>query len=126
MKCLSWLTAAAVIMSPAVGVAQSYATGGASDWSGAYVGGHLGYAFQDDDDDERLVFDTDLNGAYGDTVATSAGADAFSPGFCGGFAQGTTPGAGCEDDEDGVDVGLRAGYDYQFAGTNLSSGRSST
>lgn len=86
----------------------------AQDWQGPYVGGHLGYGFQPDDDDERILFDTDLDGQFGDTVRTGAGADAFSPGFCGGRATGPTPADGCDDDDDGAEFGLRAGYDWQM------------
>lgn len=86
----------------------------AQDWSGPYVSGVIGYAASDTDSGETLVFDTDQNGSYGDTVRTSSNADAFSPGFCDGTATGPTPGAGCTDDDDaGLDIGLRAGYDWQ-------------
>lgn len=86
----------------------------AQDWQGLYVGGHAGYGFQPDDDDETIQFDTNLDGTFGDTVNTTAPANAFSPGFCGGRAFGTTPGLGCEDDNETIDYGLRAGYDWQF------------
>ena len=86
----------------------------AQDFQGAYIGGHVGYGFQPDDDGETILFDTDLDGTYGDTVNTTAPANAFSPGFCGGQASGPTPADGCGDDEDGVDAGLRGGYDWQF------------
>ncbi|WP_240623365.1 outer membrane protein [Brevundimonas lutea] len=84
------------------------------DWTGFYAGGHVGGMPQLDEDDETLLFDTDLNGEYGDTVRTMAGDDAFSPGFCGGGALGATPGAGCDEDEFGVEAGVRLGYDRQF------------
>jgi len=90
------------------GVAQ------AQDWQGPYVGGFAGYGFQPDDDDETIQFDTDLNGTFGDTVNTTAPANAFSPGFCGGRANGPTPAAGCADDDDSFDYGVRGGYDWQF------------
>ncbi len=86
----------------------------AQEFRGAYVGGHLGYGFQPDDNDETIRFDTDLDGAFGDTVNTTAPADAFSPGFCGGQATGPTPADGCDDDEDGADFGVRGGYDWQM------------
>lgn len=90
------------------------ATASAQDWSGAYIGGHAGYAFQPEDDDETILFDTDLDGTFGDTVNTTAPANAFSPGFCGGRANGPTPADGCSDDEDNGDVGLRGGIDWQW------------
>jgi opacity protein-like surface antigen len=84
----------------------------AGEWAGPYVGGHLGYGFLADDS-ERLDFDTDLDGAFGDTVRFANGADAFAPGFCAGEARGTNAGAGCSEDDDSVDFGLRAGYDWE-------------
>lgn len=85
----------------------------AQEWNGLYVGGHVGYGFLHDKD-ETVVFDTNLDGRYGDTVNTTAPANAFSPGFCDGAANGNNAGAGCSDDEGGVDAGVRIGYDRQF------------
>jgi outer membrane immunogenic protein len=84
------------------------------DWTGLYVGGQLGYAFQPGDDDETILFDTNLDGNFGDTVNTSAGANAFSPGFCGGSANGSTPANGCDDDRDGLEYGAHVGFDYDM------------
>jgi outer membrane immunogenic protein len=83
------------------------------DWTGFYVGGQLGYGFQPSDDDESILFDTNLDGNFGDTVNTSAPANAFSPGFCGGAANGTTPADGCDSDRDGIEGGVHVGYDWQ-------------
>lgn len=85
----------------------------AQDWTGPYVGGHVGYSNLADDADETLLFDTNRDGAYGDTVNTTAPANAFSPGFCGGAPNGDNAGAGCEDDDNKAGYGLRAGYDWQ-------------
>jgi outer membrane immunogenic protein len=60
-----------------------------------------------------VTFDTNLDGSFGDTVMTAAGANAFSPGFCPGVPQGLTPAAGCVREDDGVDFGGRVGYDWQ-------------
>jgi outer membrane immunogenic protein len=103
------LGAAAVLI--AAGAAPAYAQS-ASDWSGPYVGGFVGYSFGSDDGDETLLFDKDLDGAYDDTIVTAAGANAFGPGFCGGRGTSAVPGDGCEDDDDGVSGGVRAGYDW--------------
>ncbi len=83
-------------------------------WTGFYVGGQLGYGFQPSDNDETILFDTNLDGSFGDTVNTAAGANAFSPGFCGGTALGATPGAGCGEDRDGTIAGAHAGYDVEI------------
>jgi outer membrane immunogenic protein len=86
----------------------------ADSWTGPYVGGRLGYSFQGDDDNETILFDTDLNGTFGDTITTAAGANAFSPGFCGGAALANTPDRGCREDQDGTDWAVHAGFDYQL------------
>lgn len=86
----------------------------AQDWTGGYVGVHLGQAQDPDDNgDDRFLFDTNLDGNFSDTVNTAAGANAFSPGFCNGAAQGATPGGGCSANEGGADWGVRGGYDWQ-------------
>lgn len=82
-----------------------------------WQGGHLGYSFgvglQSGDNDEDVQFDTNLDNVYGDTVRTAAGANAFAPGFCGGAANGRTPGEGCRGDRDRADFFIRGGYDIQ-------------
>lgn len=86
----------------------------AQAWSGPYLGGTIGAAVVRQHPDEVVEFDTDLNGAFGDTVRTLAGADAFSPGFCGGLAVDALAASGCSDDENDIDAGGRFGYDWQF------------
>jgi len=92
------------------------------NWTGFYVGGQLGYGFQPNDDDETILFDTDLNGTFGDTVRTSLGANAFSPGFCGGAANTNAPAGGCRGDRDGVEGGVHVGYDVQLPDSALVFG----
>jgi outer membrane immunogenic protein len=104
--CLSLGAAGAAVLFAASATAQS--------WSGAYVGGSVGWASARDDGGETILFDRNLDGSFNDTVTTSAGANAFSPGFCGGSANGPTPSSGCADDEDGAELGLHAGYDWQY------------
>jgi outer membrane immunogenic protein len=87
-----------------------------SSWTGFYVGGQVGYGFQPGDGDETIEFDTSLDGSFGDNVNTSGGANAFSPGFCGGSANGPTPGDGCRGDRDGIEYGAHAGFDYETEG----------
>ena len=70
--------------------------------------------FATHDADEAVAFDTNLDGGFGDTIRTAAGADAFSPGFCAGIAMGSQPAAGCTEEEDGIDFGGRVGYDRQI------------
>lgn len=104
---------AALILGTSPAVAQS-----ASDdtWTGGYVGGYAGAVFDPDDDGDRILFDTNLDGSFDDTVRTGAGADAFSPGFCDGTARGSTPEDGCNDNNGGADWGVRAGFDWQVGG----------
>lgn len=83
-----------------------------SDWTGFYVGGSTGYSFKADD--ESIIFDTDLDGAFDDTVRTSGGADAFAPGFCNGAAMGPTPASGCRRSDGNINLSLRAGFDLQL------------
>lgn len=88
----------------------------APTWSGFYFGGSLGVGEPVDSDGGRILFDTNLDGNFGDTVRTTTNADAFSPGFCGGAAGGRTPGEGCGDDKGGTEIGARVGYDWQMGG----------
>ncbi|WGM30333.1 outer membrane beta-barrel protein [Brevundimonas sp. NIBR11] len=86
----------------------------AQDWSGAYFGGFAGYQGLGEQEGETVRFDTNLDGTYGDTVRTTAAADAFSPGFCDGQPNDNNAAAGCEGDDDGNgEFGLRFGYDWQ-------------
>ena len=89
-------------------------SGGAVDWPGPYVGGSFGYNWQKSDGAEHLRFDTDGDGSYDDAVTTTTGANAFSPGTCGGAARGRTPASGCDDDKDAIGWMGHVGYDMQF------------
>lgn len=82
-------------------------------WEGAYIGGTIGVPAQKNDGGESVLFDTDRDGKFGDTVRTTTGANAFSPGFCGGAANGRTPAEGCRGDKDGIEFAIRGGYDMQ-------------
>ncbi|MEF9977042.1 MAG: outer membrane beta-barrel protein [Stenotrophomonas sp.] len=101
-------------LAAAAGPALAQSDDAASKWSGFYVGASVGNTDPRGGDDGTLLFDTNLDGSYGDTVRTGAGADAFSPGFCGGVATGRTPGEGCFDDRGGTTLGARMGYDWQM------------
>ena len=84
-----------------------------NQWEGAYIGGTIGIPKQKNDNRETVLFDTNRDGTFGDTVRTTTGADAFSPGFCGGAAVGRTPAETCRGDKDGLEYNIRAGYDMQ-------------
>ncbi len=103
-KTLASVSVAGVIALPCVATAQ--------EWSGLYAGASFGSS-QSGEDSETLLFDTNLDGEYDDTVRTAGGADAFSPGFCAGAAIGRTPGDGCSGDKEDGGFGVRVGYDWQ-------------
>jgi outer membrane immunogenic protein len=102
------LVAATAVLAGALGAQAQTPT-----WNGFYLGAQVGSAFLPDGADAFVTFDTNLDGGFGDTVFTAAGADAFSPGFCPGVPGGVTPAAGCTRDDSGVDFGGRLGYDWQ-------------
>ncbi len=83
----------------------------AQGFDGPYVGVAVGYGFERGGSDEHVIFDRGFNGSD-DVVTTTAGADAFSPGFCEGRAT-STANSDCER-ENGIDYHFRAGYDAQF------------
>ena len=83
-------------------------------WTGGYAGIQLGYNFVENNKRESVLFDTNLDGGFGDTVTTAAGANAFSPGFCGGAALGNSAAGGCRGDKDRIIGGIHAGYDVQM------------
>jgi len=92
-------------------------TTAAQDWQGFYAGGFAGYAKLQGQDNERILFDTNLDGSFDDTVRAmnaTTGPDAFSPGFCDGSPNANNAGAGCRDDkDDNGEIGGRVGYDFQ-------------
>ncbi|MDQ3074740.1 MAG: outer membrane beta-barrel protein [Pseudomonadota bacterium] len=84
------------------------------NWTGFYVGGRIGYVSTPLDSKATVQFDKDLNGQFGDTVTTAAGANAFSPGFCNGDPRSSAAVDGCKTNHDGLDYAVHAGADYQF------------
>ena len=111
MKWKTSLIAAALLATIAT---PALAESADAPWGGFYIGGNLGVSEPTGNDDGRILFDTNLDGQFGDTIRTVAGADAFSPGFCGGAATSRTPASGCRDDKGGAEYGVRLGYDWQL------------
>jgi outer membrane immunogenic protein len=106
-------TSAAALMAATPALAQDAAED--RPFNGVYVGASGGYDVQGNDVGARVGFDRNLDGNFNDTVTTSAGADAFSTGFCNGRGVGASrsPG-GCQNDRDGWSYYARAGVDRQF------------
>ena len=107
------LIAAALTTLAAAGAAQAQ-DAQADPWTGAYVGAHAGGSWLKDKSDESILFDTNLDGTFNNTVTTAAGANAFSPGFCNGAARTALAANGCKTDSDGLDYAVHAGGDIQF------------
>lgn len=109
---LSLIAASAAIAIPSVAIAQDAPE---KPFEGFYIGASGGYDVQPNDVGSQISFDRNLDGTFGDTVSTSTGANAFSPGFCNGRANGS--GAidqTCTNDGDGWSYYGRVGYDRQF------------
>ncbi len=105
----SLLIGAAVFALAAPAAAQSNPS-----WTGFYAGGRVGYVATPLDTGSRVLFDRNLDGQFGDTVTTTTGANAFSPGFCNGDPRGPRATDGCKTNDDGLDYAVHAGADYQF------------
>lgn len=93
--------------------APAMAQDGAPAFDGVYVGGSFGYTVQNNDVGETIEFDAGRNGSFGDTIATSTGANAFSPGFCNGAATSSANTA-CINDKDDIEYYGRIGFDKQM------------
>ena len=119
MKKIISIISASVGFISSTAVAQEVTT---DTYDGFYIGAALGGDFVDDARDDRLVFDTDGIGAFNDNVRTATGANAFSPGFCAGDANGARFTDGCGDDEAGLGYSVRLGYDQRIGNSPLVAG----
>ena len=88
-------------------------------FNGFYIGGTFGLDATANDDDGGIAFDTNRDGTFTDAVRTGAGADAFSPGFCGGTAGGRNVIDGCGDDKDSYAYSVRAGIDRRLGDNGM-------
>jgi len=108
------LIAVAVAMTAS---APAFAQDGQSEYfDGFYIGGTISADQPEDSNTDGIVFDTNGDGVFNDTVRSTTGADAFSPGFCNGAAVGATAGQGCVDDEADFGYSARIGYDQRLNG----------
>lgn len=99
----------------AVLLALAAAPAAAEEFRGFYFGVHAGNMSADNDEFERLEFDTDQDGDFDDVVNTPTTSNIFTQGFCGGAPNGPYIQAGCRNDmdDDAGDTGVRFGYDWQ-------------
>tara|TARA_B100001179_G_scaffold207875_1_gene172718 strand:+ start:588 stop:1430 length:843 start_codon:yes stop_codon:yes gene_type:complete len=91
-------------------------------FDGFYIGGSIGLDALSDSADDGIVFDTDGNGEFNDSVLTTTNANAFSPGFCNGAAIGNSPASGCANDDDDFGYSVRLGYDKRLGGGPVVAG----
>jgi outer membrane immunogenic protein len=84
-----------------------------SHFNGAYISAFGGISIPKSRAGDAIVFDRNNDGVYGDTVITSTGANAFSPGFCDGQSTSTANSA-CNDDTSKGEYGARIGYDSRM------------
>ncbi len=118
VKTASYLAVAAV---SALFASPALAQDAAPSYTGAYISIFGGYSMPKGGGSDNFVFDRNNDGTFGDTVTTSTGADAFSPGFCNGSFATNTPTTGCARDESRTDYGARLGYDVE-TGSSLVIG----
>lgn len=85
-------------------------------WTGAYVGIQAGARYASRPSGESLVFDTDRDGQFDDTVSTAAAptVNLFAPGFCDGRAATKEFNGGCFKDKNKADFAAHAGFDKQM------------
>lgn len=84
-----------------------------SHFDGPYVQVFGGVAAQPSDKEDSVVFDTNGDGNYTDTVTTATGANAFVS-FCEGRATSTDRATGCSNDKDRKEFGGRIGFDKRM------------
>ena len=119
MKTLLAATAAIALAVPAAAQDSSEPTQRSDFFNGFYVGGTFGLDSTADSNDDSVVFDTNRDGTFDNSVNTTTGANAFSPGFCGGTANGRNATDGCGDDKDSYGYSIRAGIDRRMGDDGL-------
>lgn len=103
MRLLFITTAVVGLASMGVGAASAQDVKSSSpSWTGPYVGGELGYAWQPRD---------------GKEIINSSQGGVFT-GFCGGSPTSGSNATGCGKDNDATSWRVHAGYDYQFGETS--------
>lgn len=108
--------AAATLVAATLTASPAAAQDNTAGWTGPYIGGQIGVTNIDNDRNPQVLFDNNRDGTFGDTVRTAAGANAFSPGFCDGRANGVTPTGGCDNGDQALEGGVHVGYDVNVGG----------
>ncbi len=94
--------------------APAFAQDAPTTYDGFYVGGAVSLDTFGGKDGEGITFDTDRDGQFGDVVTTTTRANAFSPGFCSGAANGSQAVQGCSNDDEDIGYAVRVGYDKRI------------
>ncbi|NCP13084.1 MAG: porin family protein [Sphingomonadales bacterium] len=82
-------------------------------FSGPYISGAVGLEMVEDRASDSIVFDTDGDGTFTDSVNTVTGANAFAPGFCPGPALSPAS-ARCGGNNQEEGYAVRIGYDQHM------------
>lgn len=100
-----------------------------NDYTGFYIAGSIGAAVQNNDKNDTVLFDTNRDGDFDNTVRNAGGVNVFGPvaapgasgGFCSGAGLSNRLSGGCSDDDDDQEYAVKIGYDQQL-GTNFVAG----
>ena len=89
-------------------------------FNGFYISGAVGLETAQDSSNDSLVFDTNRDGEFDNTVRTGEGADAFAPGFCAGTA--TSPARTCRGNRENEGYAVRIGADRHLGDSPIVFG----
>ena len=85
------------------------------EYNGPYIAVSGGLATPQSFGSESVVFDTNRDGAFDNTVRTSTGANAFATGFCNGSSTlNSQTVTDCKNDDDDAEYAVRLGYDARY------------
>lgn len=90
-------------------------------FNGFYVSGAIGTEFVEDSANDSIIFDTTGDGNFDNTVETTTGANAFSPGFCAGRSTSAAD-ATCRGNRQTEGYALRVGFDRHLGDSPIVVG----
>lgn len=117
-----YLAGSAAALAFATSAAPAFAQDDRPYFDGFYIGGGVSADTPDDSRNDRIVFDTNRDGVFDDTVRTTTGANAFSTGFCRGPASGATRDQSCGGNDLELGYAARVGYDTRLGDGPLVAG----